>query len=167
MLGVDHGSNTTIHLYARINRESATGGKNTSRSEGWEPVRFEYRKIDHCCSRISPWWMAWLDRRGLQGGEKVGNAKNASPHRKDRGGCDGTAKRDHIPAPEGVDEECDDAWMSLLALSGITVGVLVADELRSESMVGVGVNVLVWCLGVMVGVDDGVMCCWAWGAPSA
>ena len=99
-------------------RESATGGKIPHDPEGWEPVRFEYREIDHCCQNFSL-VDGWLDERGLQrrGGRSVMQRGAPHPLAGYRGGCDGTtqAKRDHILHPRGVDEECDDAWMSLEA----------------------------------------------------
>ena len=83
--------------------------------EGWEPVRFEYREIDHCCQNFSL-VDGWLDERGLQRRGEVGNAEArlirsqdiVEVRRHDSG------KNETIFLhPRGVDEECDDAWMSL------------------------------------------------------
>ena len=86
---------------ARIWRESATGGKYLTILKDGEPVRFEYREIDHCCQNFSL-VDGWLDERGLQRRGEVGNAEARLIRSQDIVEVDGTtqAKRDHIPAPE-------------------------------------------------------------------
>lgn len=115
LLGVDHMSNTTIHLAenqagVRYRREKHV----TILKEG-KASRFEYREIDHCCQKFSL-VEKWLDEKGLQRRGKVGNARARLIRSLDI--VETVTERlkaneTTFLHPQGVDEECDDAWRSI------------------------------------------------------
>jgi len=115
LLGVDHTSNTTIHLGENQAGVRYRRDKHLTILDDGKPARFEYREIDHCCQNFA-FVDNWLDERGLQKRGKVGNAEARL-----------IRSRDIVPVvtehlkenettflhPQGFDEECDDARASL------------------------------------------------------
>jgi aminoglycoside N3'-acetyltransferase len=115
LLGVDHTSNTTIHLAESMAGVRYRRKKHVMlRNEG-QVVRFDYAEIDHCCQNFQQ-IEGWLEPENLQ--------------RKGTGGCaEARLARSHdivevvmrrlranetaFLHPFGVDEECDDARESL------------------------------------------------------
>ena len=115
LLGVDHGSNTTIHLCENMAGVRYRREKYLTILKDGEPVRFEYREIDHCCQNFSL-VDGWLDERGLQRRGEVGNAEARLIRSQDIVEVVTARLRQNETIflhPRGVDEECDDAWMSL------------------------------------------------------
>ena len=115
LLGVDHTSNTTIHLCENMAGVRYRREKYLTVLKDGKPTRFEYREIDHCCEKFSL-VDGWLDERGLQRRGKVGYADARLIRSKDI--VDVVTKRlkrneTTVLHPKGVDEECDDAWRSL------------------------------------------------------
>jgi aminoglycoside N3'-acetyltransferase len=115
LLGVDHTSNTTIHLCENMAGVRYRRHKYLTILRDGRPVRFEYREIDHCCQNFSL-VDGWLDEHGMQKRGKVGNADARLIRSRDivevvtgRLGENETI----FLHPMGVDEECDDAWASL------------------------------------------------------
>jgi aminoglycoside N3'-acetyltransferase len=115
LLGVDHGSNTTIHLGENMAGVRYRRDKYVIIMKDGKPTKFEYREIDHCCRNFSL-VDGWLDERGLQQRGKVGYADSRLVRSQDivevvierlRG------NETTFLHPLGMDEECDDAWSSL------------------------------------------------------
>ena len=116
LLGVDHTSNTTIHLGENQAGVRYRRDKHLTIMEEGRPVRFEYREIDHCCQNFA-FVDKWLDERGLQKRGKVGNADARLIRSRDIvfvvTECLMKNETTFLH-PQGVDEECDGAWASLL-----------------------------------------------------
>ena len=76
--------------------------------------RFDYTEIDHCCQNFSL-VDGWLESEGLQRRGPVGRAEAAGPiERCDPGGHGKIQQNETVFLhPFGVDEECDDARLSL------------------------------------------------------
>lgn len=115
LLGVDHGSNTTIHLGENMAGVRYRRDKYVTIMKDGKPTKFEYREIDHCCRNFSL-VDRWLDERGLQRRGKVGYADSCLVRSRDIVEVvTGRLREDETTFlhPKGVDEECDDAWRSL------------------------------------------------------
>ncbi len=115
LLGVDHTSNTTIHLCENMAGVRYRRDKHLTVLKDGIPVRFEYHEIDHCCQNFSL-VDGWLDEHGLQRRGKVGHAGARLVRSRDI--VEVVIKRlkenkTTFLHPMGVDEECDDAWRSL------------------------------------------------------
>jgi aminoglycoside 3-N-acetyltransferase len=115
LLGVDHTSNTTIHLCENMAGVRYRRDKYLTILKDGKPTRFEYREIDHCCQNFSL-VDGWLDERGLQKRGEVGHADTRLIRSQDI--VDVVTKRlkeneTTFLHPKGVDDECDDAWRSL------------------------------------------------------
>ncbi|HKI54546.1 MAG TPA: AAC(3) family N-acetyltransferase [Anaerolineales bacterium] len=115
LLGVDHTSNTTIHLGENQAGVQYRRDKHVTILRDGKESRFEYREIDHCCQNFS-FVDNWLDDRELQKRGEVGNAEARLIRSHDI--VDVVTK--HLKEnetiflhPQGFDEECDDAWASL------------------------------------------------------
>jgi aminoglycoside 3-N-acetyltransferase len=115
LLGVDHTSNTTIHLCENMAGVRYRRDKYITILKDGKPTRFDYREIDHCCQNFSL-VDGWLDERRLQKRGKIGNADVRLIH-----SCDMvevvTERLEHNETIflhlRGVDEECDEARASL------------------------------------------------------
>ena len=115
LLGVDHTSNTTIHLCENMAGVRYRRDKYITILKDGKPTKFEYKEIDHCCENL-PLVDDWLDEHGLQKRGKIGNA-DARLIRS----CDivevvtERLKENETTFlhPRGFDEQCDDAWRSL------------------------------------------------------
>lgn len=115
LLGVDHGSNTTIHLGENMAGVRYRRDKYVTIMKDGKPTKFEYLEIDHCCRNFSL-VDGWLDERGLQRRGKVGHADARLVRSRDIVEVvTGRLREDETTFlhPKGVDEECDDAWRSL------------------------------------------------------
>lgn len=115
LLGVDHTSNTTIHLAENMASVRYRRKKHvTLRKEG-QPVRFDYAEIDHCCQNFQL-VEGWLDAKHLQRRGNVGNAEARLARSRDIVDVVTRQLRENETMfihPPGVDEECDDARASL------------------------------------------------------
>ena len=115
LLGVDHTSNTTIHLCENMAGVRYRRDKYLTVLEDGKPTRIEYGEIDHCCQNFSL-VDGWLDERGLQKRGKVGHADaRLIRSRILVDVVTGRLAKNETTFlhPLGVDEECDDAWRSL------------------------------------------------------
>jgi aminoglycoside 3-N-acetyltransferase len=118
LLGVDHGSNTTIHLCENMAGVRYRRDKYLTILKDGKPARFEYREIDHCCQNFSL-VDGWLDERGLQNRGKVGNTDARLIRSQDIVAVVTERLQENETTflhPMGVDEECDDARASLTAI---------------------------------------------------
>lgn len=121
LLGVDHGSNTTIHLGESMAGVRYRRDKYLTILKDGQPTRFEYREIDHCC-RNFVLVDGWLDERGLQRRGKVGNAEARLIRSQDIVEVVTERLKQNETTflhPKGVDEECDDAWASMESASSL------------------------------------------------
>ncbi len=117
LLGVDHGSNTTIHLCESMAGVRYRRDKYLTILKDRKLTQIEYREIDHCCQNFSL-VDGWLDERGLQKRGEVGHADARFLHSRDVVEVATERLRKNETTflhPKGVDEECDDAWRSLEA----------------------------------------------------
>jgi aminoglycoside 3-N-acetyltransferase len=115
LLGVNHGSNTSIHLCENMAGVRYRRDKYLTILKDGKPTRFDYREIDHCCHNFSL-VDGWLDEQGLQRRGKVGHADARLI--RSRAIVEVVTERlkeneTTFLHPMGVDEECDDAWRSL------------------------------------------------------
>lgn len=116
LLGIDHSSNTTIHLAEVIAGVPYRSRKYCTVNQGGVPVRVEYDETDHCCENFGQ-MDAWLRRAGLQVEATVGHG----PARLARASDIVRAAVDQLRVdpcvllhPRGAGcHECDDAWASI------------------------------------------------------
>lgn len=115
LLGVGQDSNTTVHLAENLAGVRYRRDKYLTLLQEGVPARFDYREIDHCCQNFAL-VDGWLDDRGLQRYGNVGHAEARLANARDIV----AVVTEHLKAnetiflhPEGIDEECDDAWASL------------------------------------------------------
>ena len=116
LLGIGHDADTTIHLCENMAGVRYRRDKYLTVLKDGKPIRFEYREIDHCCQNFSL-VDGWLDERGLQKRGKVGNADARLIRSRDIVEIVTERLRQNETTflhPKGVDEECDDAWASLM-----------------------------------------------------
>jgi len=115
LLGVGQDLNTTIHLCENLAGVRYRRDKYITVLMDGQPTRFDYSEIDHCCQNFSL-VDGWLDEKQNQHHGKIGNGEVRL-----MSSCDivnvvtSHLKRDKtiFLHPQGVDEECDDAWASL------------------------------------------------------
>src|SRR5919108_1472146 len=112
LLGVGHDSNTTIHLAENLAGVRYRRDKYITILKDGQPVRFEYREIDHCCQNFAL-VDGWLEEKGLQRQGNVGHAEARLMRSRDIV----SIVLEHLGVnettflhPIGFDEECDDAW---------------------------------------------------------
>ncbi len=115
LLGVDHGSNTTIHLCENLAGVRYWRDKYITVLKDGQPTRFDYREIDHCCQNFAL-VDGWLDEKQNQRHGRIGNAEVRLMRSRDIV----NVVTSHLEKdktiflhPQGVDEECDDARASL------------------------------------------------------
>jgi len=115
LLGVDHTSNTTIHLCENMVGVRYRRDKYLTILKDGIPTRFEYQEIDHCCQNFSL-VDDWLDERKLQKRGKVGNANVRLIRSKDIVEVVTERLKENettfLHSP-GVDEQCDEAQTSI------------------------------------------------------
>jgi aminoglycoside 3-N-acetyltransferase len=115
LLGVGQDTNTTIHLCENMAGVRYRRDKHITILKEGKPTRFEYREIDHCCQNFS-FVDGWLNNRGLQNHGRVGNAEARLIRSHDIVNIVTEYLKDNETIflhPKGVDDECDEAWMSL------------------------------------------------------
>ena len=115
LLGVDHTSNTTIHLGENQAGVRYRRDKHITIMDEGRLVRFEYREIDHCCQNFA-FVDNWLDEKDLQKRGQVGSAEALLIRSRDIVAVvtERLMKNETtFLHPQGVDEECDDARRSL------------------------------------------------------
>lgn len=116
LLGVDHSSNTTVHLCEYLAEVRYRRQKHTLVRQDGQVVRVEYGEIDHCCQNFVK-VEGWLDARGLQRKGTVGHAQARLMHSRDVVEVV-TERLRQIETvflhPTGVDEECDEARANIL-----------------------------------------------------
>jgi len=117
LLGVDHDANTTIHLAESLAGVRYRRAKYATVLMNGEPIRVNYREIDHCCQNFAL-VESWLDARGLQRRGKVGHAEARLARSRDIVEVASERLRANETVflhPMGVDVECDEAQESLRA----------------------------------------------------
>ncbi len=115
LLGVDHTSDTTIHLCESLSGVRYRRDKYLTILKDGKPTRFEYREIDHCCENFA-FVDGWLDERGLQKRGKVGNADARLIRSRDIVEVVTERLQENETVflhPLGVDEQCDEARQSI------------------------------------------------------
>ena len=115
LLGVDHGSNTTIHLCENLAGVRYRRAKYITVLKDGQPTRFDYREIDHCCQNFAL-VDGWLDEKQNQRHGRIGNGETRLMRSRDIVNVvTSHLKQDEtiFLHPQGVDEECDDARASL------------------------------------------------------
>lgn len=115
LLGVDHGSNTTIHLCENLAEVRYRRAKYITVLKDGQPTRFDYREIDHCCQNFAL-VDGWLDEKQNQRHGRIGNGETRLMRSRDIVNVvTSHLKQDEtiFLHPQGVDEECDDARASL------------------------------------------------------
>lgn len=116
LLGVEHDSNTTIHLAESLAGVRYRRDKYITILKDGKPTRFDYREIDHCCENFSL-VDGWLNEKGLQRRGEVGYAKARLIRSRDIVDVVTERLRENETTflhPEGFDEQCDDARASML-----------------------------------------------------
>jgi aminoglycoside 3-N-acetyltransferase len=116
LLGVEHDSNTTIHLAEGLAGVRYRRAKYITILKDGIPSRIDYLEIDHCCQNFVL-TDGWLDERRLQCYGTVGHAKARLIRSRDIVSV--VMERLKINEtvflhPEGFDEECDEARASLM-----------------------------------------------------
>ena len=115
LLGVDHTANTTIHLGEHMRRARYRRKKYVTLLKEGRLSRFDYIEIDHCCQNFSL-VDGWLESEGLQRRGPVGRAEARLVRSSDviRVVTEKIQQNETVFLhPFGVDEECDDARLSL------------------------------------------------------
>ncbi len=115
LLGIDHTSNTTVHLCEYIASVRYRRKKYSTLLQNGQPVRFNYTEIDHCCQNFAL-VEGWLDARGLQRKGLVGHAEARLARSRDIVEVVTQRLRQDETIflhPYGIDEECDEALASL------------------------------------------------------
>lgn len=115
LLGVDHGSNTTIHLCENLAGVRYRRAKYITVLKDGQSTRFDYREIDHCCQNFAL-VDGWLDEKQNQRHGRIGNGETRLMRSRDIVNVvTSHLKQDEtiFLHPQGVDEECDDARASL------------------------------------------------------
>ncbi len=115
LLGVDHTSNTTIHLAERLGGAQYRRPKYTTVLTEGCPKRIDYYEIDHCC-RLFAKVEEWMNERGLQRIGPVGHGSARLMRSRDI--VTMVIERMRLNStiflhPFGVDHECDEARRSL------------------------------------------------------
>lgn len=117
LLGVDHDSNTTIHLAEVLAGVRYRRPKYVTILKDGKPSRLHYEEIDHCCQNFNL-VDSWLGEKSLQRKGKIGHADARLMRSQDVVEVVTQSIRENETVflhPEGVDEECDEAWASLSA----------------------------------------------------
>lgn len=120
LLGVDHDSNTTIHLAELIAGVPYWQACYITIVENGRPKRVHYGENDHCCQRFN---LAgdWLRDRGLQREGTVGSATAMLTRSRDVVDTVVEELRDDLcrflhPRGSGCDE-CEESWVSVVQSS--------------------------------------------------
>lgn len=115
LLGIDHSSNTTVHLAESLARVPYRARKHCTVMRDGLAVRVDYDETDHCCRRFAR-LDGWLRARGQQRDGVVGRG----PARLMRGSDVVRAAVEELRVDRfaflharGECEECDLAWRSI------------------------------------------------------
>ncbi len=115
LLGVNHDSDTTLHLAELMADVPYRAPLHITVLENGRPVRIEYGENDHCCQRFA-FADEWLRERGLQREGVVGHAHARLMRSRDivRVALEHLARDPLLFLhPRGECEECDVAWESI------------------------------------------------------
>jgi aminoglycoside N3'-acetyltransferase len=115
LLGIDHTANTTIHLAEYLGGARYRRAKSAVALRDGHVVYIHYGEIDHCCQNFSL-ADAWLDAHGLQRRGRVGDAEARLVRSRDLVEvvvAQVRADETVFLHSKGVDEECDEARLSL------------------------------------------------------
>jgi aminoglycoside N3'-acetyltransferase len=115
LLGVDHTSNTTLHLCESLAGVRYRRPKYLTVLRDGIPTRLDYGEIDHCCENFAL-VDDWLDEKGLQKRGKVGNADARLVRSRDVVEVITAKLRENETVflhPIGFDEQCDEARVSI------------------------------------------------------
>jgi len=115
LLGVDHTSNTTIHLAELIAGARYRRQKHVILCQDGQARRFDYAENDHCCKNFAL-LDSWLDERHLQTRVIVGHAEARLARSRDIVAVvveQIQANETIFLHPQGVDSSCDEARASL------------------------------------------------------
>jgi aminoglycoside 3-N-acetyltransferase len=116
LLGVDHTADTTIHLAEYTSGVRYRRKKYIFLMQDGKLVRLDYAEIDHCCQNFNL-VNGWLDEQGLQRKGQVGQALARLARARDiLAVVTERLKKNETTFlhPFGVDEQCDEARMSIL-----------------------------------------------------
>lgn len=118
LLGVDHDSNTSLHLAELLARVPYARAQHITVLRNGEPTRIDYFENDHCC-RLFRRVNKWLNRCALQSQGTVGNASAKLIRSRDLIDV-ALAELDWDPFvflhPRGSRcDECADAWQGVPA----------------------------------------------------
>lgn len=117
LLGIGHGSNTTIHLAESLGNVPYRTPKHVMTLQDGKPALYHYEETDHCCENFALVG-DWLDQQGKQRRGKVGNADACLMFSRDVVQIALAQLRDNTTIflhPKGTDEDCDGAWESIPA----------------------------------------------------
>lgn len=115
LLGIDHSSNTTMHLAESMAGVPYRARKECTVRRDGAVVRVAYEETDHCCERFNR-VDAWLRERGLQREGTVGRGPARLARATDVVRLAVDALRDDPCAflhPRGDCDDCDEAWASI------------------------------------------------------
>lgn len=117
LLGVGHDADTTVHLAENLAGVRYGIVHHAMVLSGGEPVRLEYREVDHCCENFAL-LDGWLESEGRQRRGIVGHAETRLARSKDIVEAALARLRENEKVflhPPGVCDECDEARASLPA----------------------------------------------------
>jgi aminoglycoside 3-N-acetyltransferase len=117
LLGVGHDDNTTIHLAESLAGARYRRKKYVTVLKDGQPTRVDYGEIDHCCQNFQL-VETWLEAEQLQRKGTVGHAEARLVRSRDIVRVVvAQLQRDETMFlhPLGVDEQCDEARLSLPA----------------------------------------------------
>jgi aminoglycoside 3-N-acetyltransferase len=116
LLGVDHTSNTTIHLGEAVAGVPYGLRKWATVLREGQPRRVVFREADHCCRRFA-FVEDWLTTRGLQREGTVGHARARLMHARDVAAVVAAHLRQDptffLCPPNVPCDECPAAWASI------------------------------------------------------
>jgi aminoglycoside 3-N-acetyltransferase len=115
LLGVGHDADTTVHLAENLAGVRYGIAHHATVLSNGEPVRLEYREVDHCCENFAL-LDGWLDAVGQQRRGVVGHAEARFAHSRDIVDAALARLRENETVflhPPGVCGECDEARASL------------------------------------------------------
>ncbi|MBN2046405.1 MAG: AAC(3) family N-acetyltransferase [Anaerolineaceae bacterium] len=115
LLGVGHTENTTIHLGEFLAGARYRRPKSVVILRDGEPLRVFYGETDHCCDNFSL-VDGWLDAKNQQSRGRVGHAEARLMRSRDVVEVVTEHLRQNETAflhPFGVDDQCDEARMSI------------------------------------------------------
>ena len=116
LLGVGHEANTTIHLAENMAEVRYRCQAQAHFYKDGQPTQISYQEIDHCCEKFNL-LDSWLEAKSLQSRKPVGYAEARLIRSQDiveEVTAQLQMNETVFLHPFGVDEECDEARMSLV-----------------------------------------------------